>query len=410
MDTTYSYPKLRWPLDIQLHSAGDDHALVVRCPLGITDRPLLLVPAIAPILSKFDGALSFQQILDHFSPQGLDEATLKELIRLLDEHHFLANARFFAFEREHRDAFAAAPTRPAALAGLGYPNTAEPLRQLVAGYLAPYEPSVKGQKLIGIISPHIDYRRGGTCYGAVYPRLNESNAELLIVIGTAHQFSRNLFHLCGKDFECPLGLSSCDTEFVAQLAHRHGIKRAFQDEFLHKREHSLELQLPFLKMLKPTAKIVPILVGSFHSMLMHQRLPHEWEEYESFASALTEIVRQRASSGAEICFVAGVDMAHVGRAFGDEGALSQERMAEIAQRDAEYLQAIETHDKKRLFGHMAEDCDARRMCGFPTVYTLMDVIDRLGWRTRCNTVKYEQAVDYRSDCAVTFAGMAIYLL
>jgi AmmeMemoRadiSam system protein B len=408
MDTTYSYPKLRWPLDIQVHSAGDDHALVVRCPLGITEHPLLLIPAVGPILSTFDGAQSFQQILDRFSPQGLDESTLRELVRLLDEHRFLANARFFAAEKEVREGFAASSSRRATLAGLGYPNTAESLRQMVNGYLVPYRSPVPGRELVALVSPHIDYRRGGRCYGEIYPRLAESCADLYIVIGTAHQYSRNIFHLCGKDFESPLGLVSCDVPFVTQLAHRYGIARAFQDEFLHKREHSLELQLPFLKALKPNAAIVPILVGSFHSMLTRNRYPHEWEEYASFAAALAEQVRERTAHGSKVCLIAGVDMAHIGRSFGDDGSLSEEKMAEIARRDAEYLAAIESRDKKRLFDHIAEDCDARRMCGFPTMYTVLDVLDQLGWRTASSTVKYDQAVNYVTDCAVTFAGMAMY--
>jgi AmmeMemoRadiSam system protein B len=229
-----------------------------------------------------------------------------------------------------------------------------------------------------------------------------------VLIGTAHQYSRNLFHLCAKDFECPIATLACDTQFVTQLAHRYGLARAFQDEFLHKREHSLELQLPFLSALVPGATIVPVLVGGFHSMLARNRYPHEYEEYETFSAALAELIRERVAGGSRVCFVAGVDMAHIGRSFGDEGALSQEKMAEIARRDAEYLVAIEARDKKRLFDHMAEDCDARRMCGFPTLYTVLDVMDRIGWQTECCTVKYEQAVDYVTDCAVTFAGMAMY--
>jgi AmmeMemoRadiSam system protein B len=408
MDTTYAYPKLRWPIDINLHSAGDDHILVVRCPLGISDSPLLLVPAVAPILSKFDGGSSFQQILDHFSPEGLDETTLKELIRLLDEHRFLANARFFAADKEIREVFAASPVRLPAMAGLGYPNTGPALRQLVNDYLVPYQPSTSQRDLVALVSPHIDYRRGGSCYGQIYPRLIESRADLYVLIGTAHQYSRNLFHLCAKDFECPIATLACDTQFVTQLAHRYGLARAFQDEFLHKREHSLELQLPFLSALVPGATIVPVLVGGFHSMLARNRYPHEYEEYETFSAALAELIRERVAGGSRVCFVAGVDMAHIGRSFGDEGALSQEKMAEIARRDAEYLAAIEARDKKRLFDHMAEDCDARRMCGFPTLYTVLDVMDRIGWQTECCTVKYEQAVDYVTDCAVTFAGMAMY--
>lgn len=143
-------------------------------------------------------------------------------------------------------------------------------------------------------------------------------------------------------------------------------------------------------------------------MIASGRHPHEWDEYESFAEALTSSLRALSADGARFCFVAGVDMAHVGRAFGDSGALSPERMQEIAKRDYEYLGTIERADKKALFEHIAEDQDARRICGFPTMYTVLDVMSRIGLPYSCDTVAYDQAVDYTSDCAVTFAGLALY--
>jgi AmmeMemoRadiSam system protein B len=101
-------------------------------------------------------------------------------------------------------------------------------------------------------------------------------------------------------------------------------------------------------------------------------------------------------------------MAHIGRAFGDPGALTPERMREIAARDARYLDAIEKQDKRALFDHIAEDRDARRICGFPTMYTVLDVLGRLGERLSYEILRYDQAVDYTSDCAVTYAGVALY--
>ena len=407
MDSTYSYPKLRWPLDIRFHSVGEDQALLIRCPLGFSDQPLLLVPAVAPVLSCFEGSLSFQQILERFAPDGLTQQTLEELIKLLDQHAFLANARFFALERSVRDSFKASEVREPALAGLNYPSSAQELKNLIDGFLVPYD-APKQKRLAGLIAPHIDYQRGSKCYGKIYPRLSESRADTFILIGTAHQYSRGIFHLCAKDFRSPLATHRCDTSFISALASRYGVERAFADQFLHRREHSLELQLPFISRIKPDAVIAPILVGSFHSMIASDRYPHEWEEYESFAAAVTELIRERTQQGASFCFLAGVDMAHVGRAFGDAGSLSPDTMARVAERDQLYLNAVEAGDKKGLFDHIAEDYDARRMCGFPTLYTMLDVHERLGLKPQCEVVSYDQAVDYSSDCAVTFAGVAMY--
>jgi AmmeMemoRadiSam system protein B len=227
-------------------------------------------------------------------------------------------------------------------------------------------------------------------------------------MGTSHKYSPLAFHLTAKDFACPLGTLECDRAFVAQVANRHGVQRAFADEFLHKREHSLELQLPFMAALKPQARIAPILVGSFHHMIAAGKYPHEFEEYESFVGALVEAIRAKHADSKHVCFIAGVDMAHLGRHFGDTEPLSVDRMHSVAEQDATYLNAIAQGDKKALFDHICADGDARRVCGFPTMYTILDVLSRTGLSYSCDVIKYEQAVDMKADCAVTFAGAAMY--
>ena len=123
-----------------------------------------------------------------------------------------------------------------------------------------------------------------------------------------------------------------------------------------------------------------------------------------------EGIRTKVSEGKKVCFIAGVDMAHVGRHFGDKEWLSSERLRRIGERDQHYLTAIKRGDKKALFEHICEDGDARRICGFPTMYTILDVLERMGKRYECDVINYEQAVDDQADCAVTFAGAAMYSL
>jgi AmmeMemoRadiSam system protein B len=412
MDSTRTRPKLRWPLDIQLvplddSSGGEQKGLLIQCPLGVSQAPLVLVPAVAPIVSSLDGELSRDEILARFAPQGLREELLDELIQLLDEHLFLANSRFFAAEGAMKEGYHALSVRPPALAGLSYPAEPERLETLIDGLLAREGIRTFPNDLCCLIAPHIDYRRGGRCYGEIYPYLATSNADTYVLMGTAHQYSTHMFHLSAKDFDSPLNRLPCDTEAVTKVAHRHGVERSFADEYLHKREHSLELQLPFIGRVKPGARILPILVGSFHRAISSGRAPREFDEYSSFVGALTEVLREKITHGEKVCFIAGVDMAHVGPHFGDTAPLTQRQMEQVALRDRSYLDAIASHNVESLFAHVAEDGDARRICGFPTMHTILEVLQGLGVCAASRFEKYDQAVDYQTGCAVTFAGMAL---
>jgi AmmeMemoRadiSam system protein B len=332
---------------------------------------------------------------------------------MLDNGLFLVSPRFSEAERRVREDFLKSPTRPPALAGLSYARSAAALN----GELDRYLEHAKDAKLstapsgsmAGLVAPHIDYRRGQVSYGITYKRLSEPRHDLYVLIGTSHQFSRGLFHLTSKDFETPIGPLPCDREFIGKLADGYGTVRAFSDELLHRREHSLELQTPFIRRLHGEARIAPILVGSFHHMLGSGKLPHEYDEYEAFTATFASLIKKRRANGQRVCVIAGVDMAHIGKHFGDKEALTAEKMAHIAERDRQYLDAILAHDKLRLFSHIEEDGDARRICGFPTMYTVLDAFERAGMRYRGELFDYRQAVDYAADCAVTFAGVGMYV-
>lgn len=404
------FPRLRWPLDLRLEEVGQEQVLLFTCPLGIS-QPLALIEAVAPVIWCFNGSMSVTQILERFGPQGLQVATLNELITLLEQNLYLDTEPFQRAYIETKRQFAESSERPAALAGRAYAATRLDLSQELTRYLLDAGPAAKpvSNAMIGLVAPHIDYRRGQVCYAKTYRFLGHENHDLYILMGTSHQYSDLLFHLTQKDFLSPLGSLRCNREFVQQLAQAYGYQRSFADEFLHKQEHSLELQLPFLQHLKESPQIVPILVGSFHRMVQAGKLPSEYDEYESFAGAFAELVSKRRANGGRICFIAGVDMAHVGQSFGDKSPLTPQFMEQIAQRDAVYLEALRQRDTLKLFKHIAEDGDARRICGFPTMYTVMDICRRANINYEAVTYDYRQAVDYKTDCAVTFAGMGFYV-
>ncbi|MFM1847974.1 MAG: hypothetical protein RL417_1448, partial [Pseudomonadota bacterium] len=374
MSRPLEYPKLRWPIDLRIERVQNQEILLVTCPLGISPQPLGLVAAVAPIISEFEGKLSVDEIAGKFSSFGVQRTLIEELVRMLDTALFLESPRFFDAERRIRDDFSKSSMRPAALAGASYPSDSAVLGKEIDAWLRHgTAPIVQPERaMIGLVSPHIDYRRGGMCYGKTYSYLRPESHDLYVLIGTAHQYSRHLFHLSAKDFASPFGVLPCDREFVAKLAGLYGTGRSFADEILHRREHSLELQAPFLRRIKELPRIVPILVGGFHQMVAGSRPPSEVEPYESFAAALAECVSERLRRGDRVCFLSGVDMAHVGQQFGDTRPLTPAFMEQIAERDHQYLECIYRQDKRALFEHIAVDGDARRICGFPTMYTVLD--------------------------------------
>lgn len=404
-------PKLRWPLQIDYPISDGRRYVVLQCALGLVDEPLALIGEVAPLLAQLNGQNTVAQIVERFSSQGASLELVSQLIDLLDQHFFLEGERFDHFSVSRRNEYSQLEVRESALAGRSFPPDAEALKVEINGYLGKAKRPLfrPDGEMIGLVAPHIDYGRGGLCYGKAYSALKNEQHDLYLLIGTSHKYSTGLFHLSAKHFASPLGLLECDRNFIHNLAKLYGSERSFADEILHKTEHSLELQLPFLSMMPNRARIAPVLVGGFYEMMQAGQLPSQVAEYDEFVDALAQVLGEWRASGQKICFIAGVDMAHVGQSFGDTKPLTKDFLKLIETRDAIYLQAIQEQDKARLFEHVAEDGDARRICGFPTMYTLIDLCDRMGLRYSARIIDYSQAVDFKSDCAVTFAGMSFYL-
>jgi len=403
-------PAIRWPVEIRHESFDNQEVILFTCPLGLAEKPLGLMSIVAPILARFDGTASVQEIANQFSAQGATLELVLELAKLLDDHLFLDTPKFRAVLDKDKGEFAQRDSRAASLAGLGYPSKPEQLADQIEKYLAEVKsPLVRepGQ-LLTLITPHIDYPRGSQTYANGYRYLRGESPDLVVLIGTSHQYSEDLFHLTLKDFETPFGALNNAREFTGELAKLYGRERSFRDEYLHKREHSLELQAPFLKYFLPEVKIIPVLVGGFHGYLQGEVMPQGREEYETFAQAFLELLVRYRKGGSKILFVAGVDMAHVGANFGDPFELTPQLMEQIAKKDKRYLEYVQQGRKDQLWDHIAADMDRRRICGFSTLYLVLDLLERMQISFSSQLMEYRQAVDSKRECGVTFASLGIW--
>ncbi|MGE0826608.1 MAG: AmmeMemoRadiSam system protein B [Candidatus Binatia bacterium] len=407
------YPRLRYIEAFPVEEEGKPPRIYIRDPLDYAKTPLLLPYPTYFIISHFDGQHSLIDIQEAFAKQFgqvLSREMIADLARQLDEQYYLDSPRFTDLQEEIHTAFLQSSVREMAHADTCYSSQPQTFREQAASFFShaegPGTPAAHEQTLPpirGLIAPHIDLRVGGTAYAWSYKELAERcDADLFILLGTSHYGAEDLFVATDKDYNTPLGRVKTDRDFIRTLQQNYD-EDLLASELLHRTEHSLEFQTLFLQYVLGNHRpftIVPLLVTSFHHMILSNTPPVEIPRVATFLSALKKTIAQ---SQKKVCFVAGVDFAHVGQKFGDQGPLTQEFLNWVESEDRRLIQALENVDHADFFAQIAKDGDRRRVCGFAPMYTLLHLVEA----TRGKLLKYAYA-ETAPHSAVSFASLAFY--
>jgi AmmeMemoRadiSam system protein B len=409
------WPRLR-PVDAFPVKQDGKTFIYLKDPLQLAN-PLGVTPAGYFIMSHFDGQHSFIDIQEKYSQQFgavLLSDELRTFVQMLDQHYYLDTPRFLDHQKTVIEEFRRMPTRTPAHAGGVYKKDPDGLKTQLDGYfLSPKGPGLpqlsRGVAIPkAIVAPHIDFQRGGPAYAWAYKCLAESEgADLYILLGTSHCAGRTPFILTLKDFDTPLGLVETDKAFVTGLQEQCE-QDLFADEYLHRGEHSLEFQVVFLKYIaqwraqmrgesERPFQIVPILVSSFHPMVINRTVP---EETMAVKTVLQALRRLTAAETRRVCFVAGVDLAHVGQQFGDSEPITTEFLKWVEAEDHKLVDRLLALDAPGFFSEIAKDQDKRKICGFSPLYSLIYLLDG----ARGNQLHYGQAFTPETGSAVTFTS------
>ena len=182
--------------------------------------------------------------------------------------------------------------RPAAVAGTWYPGSAGALARDVDQYLDAVEETPRG-RIDAIIAPHAGLMFSGPVGAYAYKAAAAAGPfDAVVLLGPSHfvGFEGIAAYPSGA-FETPLGLAHVDDQIVQTLLDApivHALPAA------HRREHSLEMQLPFLRRLLPDVPIVPLLMAN-----------QTRETIDACAAALARI-----DPGKRVLFVASTDLSH----------------------------------------------------------------------------------------------------
>jgi MEMO1 family protein len=378
-------------------------------PQKLAEQPLFLNQALVFLVSRMDGIHTLRDIqADFFRAAGeiLPLEDLERVVKQLDEQHYLDSPDFRRFYKKLVQDFCNAPSRPACHAGSAYEARAEELTSQVKGYFShPEGPGTEiipepGRPLRGLVSPHIDFTRGGPTYAHAYAALaRHPGADTFIIFGTCHTPMPQRFSIGTKDYETPLGPASVDRDFVSRLSEK--LNGEYSDEFSHRGEHSIEFQAVWLRCLlrKQNFKIIPILVGSFHDLFSDDRTVNP--EIKKMITAIRETI---AESPGQVCIVAGADLAHVGTRFGDASGPTGSSLQDVEREDRRFLETVEKGDAEAMFQSIAADNDKRRVCGYPSIYMTLRCLEN----PEGQLLQYRQWSDMEAGAAVTYAALAIF--
>lgn len=232
--------------------------------------------------------------------------------------------------------------RHSVIAGTWYPGTRQGLIETVDGYLSQVDqPAVPGH-LVGLISPHAGYAYSGLTAAHAYHQLQGQHIDTVVILGPSHRAWVGDYAVSAEAaYETPLGQVPVDRELIADLS-EHVALRSIRGD----REHSLEIQLPFLQRQLQAFSLVPIIMSG-DDPAAAQRL----------AAALAQAIERRQQRDQRVLLVASSDLHHI------------ENYDQVHQRDRRVVDAIAAYDLDALTALlMAPGCT---VCGRLPILTVL---------------------------------------
>jgi MEMO1 family protein len=267
--------------------------------------------------------------------------------------------------------------RTPAAAGRFYSSDPKELTQQVEACLKQNDGNVKRITARGCVVPHAGYMYSGHVAGAVYSSL-EIPARC-ILLGPRH-FPRGepMAILSEGSWQTPLGNAEIDSALAKELARAY--PRLREDAAAHAREHSLEVQLPFLLRLVKDFRFVPVVLAS-----------DRYSALEELGHAVAQVV---AGQREPVFVIASSDMNHY------------ESDAITRAKDRRALDRILALDPRGLFDTVRSE--GITMCGYAaTVAALVAMRDLRA--TGAQLVRYATSGDITGDLdeVVGYAGIVI---
>jgi|SRR5579863_1503953 len=263
--------------------------------------------------------------------------------------------------------------RTPAVSGKFYPDDPRRLSQQIQNFLQA-EPA--GEKIYcrACLVPHAGYLYSGHVAASVFARI--AFPKRIIILGVRHfPYGAEAAILSDGAWRTPLGDALIDSELATRIS--HACPLLTEDSVAHQREHSLEVQLPFLQQLTPGFTFVPIALGTIH-----------FESLVSIGESLGKIL----AAEPDILLLTTSDFNH----YQDD--------ATTRRKDHLAIDRILTFDPRGLFDVCRKN--EISMCGLGPAVAMLTALNHIGSK-HAELVKYATSADVSGDTSavVGYAGL-----
>jgi AmmeMemoRadiSam system protein B/AmmeMemoRadiSam system protein A len=268
--------------------------------------------------------------------------------------------------------------RSAAVAGAFYTSDPDALSAQIKDFINKVSAKTLTGKIIALISPHAGYMYSGQVAAYGYKLLEGKKFDTVVVIAPSHRASFNGASLYPKGaYQIPLGLIPINTELAQQLMKQNANISYVQQA--HTQEHSIEVQLPFLKALLGDFTLIPIVMGPYY----------DFATCESLSESIYKVVKDK-----NVLIVASSDLSHY---HPYDTAIKLDKIV---------IDHVKNFDAKGLFQNISSGrCEA---CGAGPVITTMLLAKKLG-ATKSELLKYANSGDVTGDKSGVVGYMAAVL-
>lgn len=234
------------------------------------------------------------------------------------------------------------------VAGGFYPDKAQDLSDMVDIFLKVADPAPMPGEIFALICPHAGYGFSGQVAAYGYKLIKDKPYKTVIVIGPSHYYGFNGVSIYPEGvFRTPLGDVAIDTEFTQKLLNKD--KDILFEPRAFEKEHSVEVQLPFVQRALSNFSIVPIVIGDCPLVTCEK---------------LANLIQQAIGSRKDILVIASSDMYH---------GYDYEELARI---DDVTLGALKKMDAEALYYGVREN--RFQLCGGLPVVTTIILAKKLG--------------------------------
>ena len=265
-----------------------------------------------------------------------------------------------------------------------------------------------------VMAPHLDYWRGAINYAHVYARMRVVDRPARVVILGPNHFGFGSGVVgCNKGYETPLGICEHDADFAAILERHLGpenTQKLYQDRFDHEREHSIELQLPWVQhVFSGDSGAAP----RVYAALVHDPSRNNGESYdgkglgiEPFIDALRAAIQEAPGS---TLIIVSANLSHVGPAFGDRLQImgdteeAQSFRKKVVDHDREMIALLEQGKAEQIVASMAWQQNPTRWNSIGPIVAGWGAVEA----SEARLLNYMAAGDQQGRAVISSAAMAV---